>query len=686
MDTMMELEIGPGPEPGSYVVHVLRSVGGGEPTSTFTLDLEELLDRRPALEDSVLSSSVSARRVVSATEAAIQGVGRLLFESVFSGDVHTAYRTSGAVASDRGKGVQIVLRLAAPGLAALPWEALFDAEDGVYLCRKEPLVRQVPAPYSPPALAVEPPLRVLGMVSSPRGLQQLDVEGERELLEEALRPQLDAGRVRIDWLDHVSWPRVHDKLLEREWHVLHFIGHGTYDTETDEGVLAFVGRDGRADYVPASSLADLLAQAEPTPRLVLLNSCRSGTGGTEDLFSGTAAALVHSGIHAVAAMQFSISDTAAIEFARGFYAALAHGRGIDEAVRSGRIGILGVGRGTLEWVTPVLYLRGEDTRLFDVAPMPEAVPEPAPEPRPKPRTEPEPEPTVFASHAPDSGDLPSASLPVIRPGAVAAGAATTGADRVSPATPPAGPTSASPPTPGGTTAAAATIAASTTPKPNAGHGARPPSPPMPPGPPNRPTSSAPPSAPRRATPRWRPWLVVGLIAIIGIAGAATTLLTIRPWDDSLDGGPGEAAVPTQSTTAPTPESPPVQPAPLATFTVPGDSLEWLPTGQSCEVNETFEMQATGTILLVEGDESSRVGPGGWLEASNPGYQGQFGFAPGALIGRLDNGVSPSFSFPADGKVSYLCESAGNLELGISDPVVDDNADVFSVQIRKTPAG
>ncbi len=73
-------------------------------------------------------------------------------------------------------------------------------------------------------------------------------------------------------------------------------------------------------------------------------------------------------------MQFSISDVAAIAFARGFYTALAYGRGIDEAVRSGRIGILGIGRGTLEWVTPVLYLRGEDAHLFDVTPIPEAPP------------------------------------------------------------------------------------------------------------------------------------------------------------------------------------------------------------------------------------------------------------------------------------------------------------------------
>ena len=39
-------------------------------------------------------------------------------------------------------------------------------------------------------------------------------------------------------------------------------------------------------------------------------------------------------------------------------------------MRSGRIGILGLGRGTLEWVTPVLYVRGPDTRLFDVADLP----------------------------------------------------------------------------------------------------------------------------------------------------------------------------------------------------------------------------------------------------------------------------------------------------------------------------
>jgi hypothetical protein len=116
--------------------------------------------------------------------------------------------------------------------------------------------------------------------------------------------------------------------------------------------------------VEASRLVDLLRQARPMPRLVVLNSCAGAAGGPADLFSGTAAALVRGGVSAVAAMQYEISDPAAVAFCRGFYGAIARGRGVDEAVTSGRVGIIGLSGRTLEWVTPVLYLRGRDSRLF----------------------------------------------------------------------------------------------------------------------------------------------------------------------------------------------------------------------------------------------------------------------------------------------------------------------------------
>ncbi len=132
------------------------------------------------------------------------------------------------------------------------------------------------------------------------------------------------------------------RLLAGEWHVLHFVGHGGYDTRTDEGLLALVGEDGQADLIEAGRLADLLGEAQPAPRLVMLNSCSSGQTGAKDVFSGTAATLVRSGISAVAAMQFAVSDTAAIAFARGFYTAIAHGRSVDEAAHR---------RSSLRWLS-----------------------------------------------------------------------------------------------------------------------------------------------------------------------------------------------------------------------------------------------------------------------------------------------------------------------------------------------
>jgi hypothetical protein len=46
MDAVLELEIGLGPKPGSYLVQVLRSVGGGEPSEVITLDINDLVNCR----------------------------------------------------------------------------------------------------------------------------------------------------------------------------------------------------------------------------------------------------------------------------------------------------------------------------------------------------------------------------------------------------------------------------------------------------------------------------------------------------------------------------------------------------------------------------------------------------------------------------------------------------------------
>jgi hypothetical protein len=373
---VVEVAIGPGRMRGRFRVEVVRSPAGEASTET-SLDADGLLAGRDHFQQTLLASAVSARQVLTPAERAIREAGQQLFSALLgTGEVIGRYRASQALADEREEELQIVLRLDTPELAGLPWEAMYDPGVGGYVCRRHQLIRHVPVPAVPPPLAVNGPLRILGIVSAPRGLVALDAGREREQMEEALAGLSGQGLATVTWATKATWAGLHEMLMAGRWHVLHFIGHGDFDPGRDEGILALEREDGRADLVEASRIADLLRQARPMPRLVVLNSCSGAAISSQDLFSGTAAALARSGVAAVAAMQFAISDPAAVAFTRGFYAALARGLGIDQVVSAGRIAILGTSGHTLEWITPVLYLRGHNTHLFRVPLDPPPPPEP----------------------------------------------------------------------------------------------------------------------------------------------------------------------------------------------------------------------------------------------------------------------------------------------------------------------
>ncbi|WP_426997478.1 hypothetical protein [Pseudarthrobacter sp. N5] len=90
---------------------------------------------------------------------------------MFTREVYGTYRASLGTAQHSGQQLRVVLRPAAPELAAMPWEMLFDPETESYLCQTEPLLRHIPAPdYNPNALDVVLPLGILGLIASPRDL------------------------------------------------------------------------------------------------------------------------------------------------------------------------------------------------------------------------------------------------------------------------------------------------------------------------------------------------------------------------------------------------------------------------------------------------------------------------------------------------------------------------------------
>ncbi len=167
------------------------------------------------------------------------------------------------------------------------------------------------------------------------------------------------------WLEGQTWRDLQRAMRRGPWHIFHFIGHGGFDRATDEGLIALADDAGRAHLLRATDLGRLLDDHYPL-RLVLLNSCEGARGGERDAFSGTAATLVRRDIPAVLAMQYEINDEAAVEFSRSFYEAVADGLPVDAADSEARTAV-GICLGdTLEWGTPVLYLRSPDGRVFDV--------------------------------------------------------------------------------------------------------------------------------------------------------------------------------------------------------------------------------------------------------------------------------------------------------------------------------
>lgn len=360
----LELDVSGGE--GAYRVEARSAVGGECSGEVVFADGDHLVEQSlQRLRLALLSSAAYTRRVPSRDEKAVQHIGGLLFGRLFTGDVRGLLDTTRQVAAQQSRPVRIVLRIRPPELASLPWEFLYDPRRDDYLSLSMPLVRytEVLEPVRP--LMVAPPLRILGMSSRPGGLDELDVAAERAHLQRALHDLGRTGRVQLSWGEGETWRDLVRALNRAEWHILHLVGHGGYDPVAGEGVLYLAGEDGGSYPLRASQLAQVL-NLHPSLRLVLLNSCESAAGNSSDIFSSAAATLIRRGVPAVLAMQYEISDRAAVEFTRAFYEAVAGGRAIDAAVRDARLAVSLARPDSLEWGTPVLFLRQDDGRIFDV--------------------------------------------------------------------------------------------------------------------------------------------------------------------------------------------------------------------------------------------------------------------------------------------------------------------------------
>jgi len=297
--------------------------------------------------------------------ATAEQVGGELFRTVFQGELLKAFE--GCLAKARGgPGLRIRLRLNdVPQLASLPWEYLYDAEGRGFLAlsARTPVVRYLELSEGLSTLLVEPPLRVLAVISTPQGYRELaEADEEWRRLCAALEPLLRSGLIEVERLARPTSAALEARLRTGQpIHVFHFVGHGGHSELRGEGVLVFEDEAGNGVPVGGPSLAYLF-QDHPSLRLAVLNACNGARSSQENTFAGTAQVLVQRGVPAVIAMQSEVMDETACGFAEKFYRALAAGLPVDACVGEVRRAL--AAERNPEWGTPVLYLRATDGRLF----------------------------------------------------------------------------------------------------------------------------------------------------------------------------------------------------------------------------------------------------------------------------------------------------------------------------------
>jgi len=294
--------------------------------------------------------------------------GAALFEAVFKNRIGRLFESSRVRAQAEGRPLRLRLRLAdVPELSRLPWEYLYDRERGMFLAQtgRISIVRYLETPEPTPPRPVEPPLHVLVIHPRPQDLPALAGEEEWEHIRTTLKRHRRSRRTEIELLEPPTFEALHDRLHQGTWHVLHFIGHGTFENKAESGTLIFENGQGQGAPVDASRFSALLYDRQV--RLVVLNACEGARHGLSDAFTGVAQDLIRKGVPAVVAMQFQITDRAALFFAKKFYRVLAEGATIDVSLSSARLALF-CSEDHVEWGAPVLFTRDSDGELFGLAP------------------------------------------------------------------------------------------------------------------------------------------------------------------------------------------------------------------------------------------------------------------------------------------------------------------------------
>ena len=298
----------------------------------------------------------------------LQEMGQRLFLALFPKSLRTVLQSSYRMAYEQRARLRIRLQLGDnPKLQALPWEYLYDPLRGEYLALSThtPLVRYTKLMHHIRPLGLTTPLRMLVIIASPDGYPTFDATGSWLRLLDSLDYLAPAQKLFVEQLRKPTLLDLQRRLRQNDCHIVHFMGYGTYDEYTNDGVLILEDEMGRSRPVSGQHLGALLRD-HSTVRLALLQGVDRPVDTRVNPYLAAAQSFVQRGLPAAVAVQAALGERTLV-FTQNFYDRIADYSPVDEALTEARRAmetyLPGAG-----WGIPALAMRAPDGLLFAPAP------------------------------------------------------------------------------------------------------------------------------------------------------------------------------------------------------------------------------------------------------------------------------------------------------------------------------
>jgi hypothetical protein len=319
----------------------------------------------------------------------LKTIGQGVWNSLMTTNLETAFVACLAQSQGAQRGMRLIVSMrgessasTAPGqirLQELPLEVMYTDEFSFLATNPvTPVSRSLQFKPDRDPYVTPLPLRMLVMVAAPQDMPPVNVQGEKDVILQALSSiAIPGGAIEMEFANPPT-RQVLTECLQKGFHIFHFIGHGAYDIVGDDPSprphICLEDANHMSDPLDADTLEIMLENSNV--RLVVMTACSTANPDPAQepyatrAFDGVAQRLIAgiSDVSAAVAMQFDLEDNAAVAFSRTFYTnLLGAGRTLDEIVSMCRQALAGqMGAGHRAWVTPVVYWRCKGGKVFEV--------------------------------------------------------------------------------------------------------------------------------------------------------------------------------------------------------------------------------------------------------------------------------------------------------------------------------